>query len=377
MLDGNVVADLAREHGTPLYLYSGQTIRRRIAELRQALQSTGAPYRMYYAVKANRHAPVLQVIREARDLGIDTSSPREVALALSAGFQPDEISVTCSMPSNRDLRQYADHGVHLNLDTFSALRRWAATEGHSTHIGLRLDPGVALGYGDNPKLSYGNSKFGFALSAAQEAYAYAGQLGLVVDTLHLHVGWGLQQDISTHLADVLHQVAELAREMPTLTTLNVGGGLCWKQVAQDEPLSLASWSALLKTHLAPLGLRIACESGTYLVASSGLLVTEINTVEQRFGQPWLGVDCGHNVNVYAAHYQIPQEIIAVQHPGAAVAAHYVLAGNINEANDLFTRDCPLPQMSEGDLLAFFPAGAYGASMASDHCLKGLPGEYLV
>jgi len=377
LLDGKPLLDLALEHGTPLYVYSGKTIRRRLTELRDALQSTGAPYRMHYAMKANRFGPIMALVRREQDVGIDASSPREVALALQSGFRADEISVTCSMPSPKDLQQFAEFGVHLNLDTFSALKRWAATPGHNPRIGLRLDPGMALGYGDNPKLSYGNSKFGFSFDQAREAYAFAQEAGLVVDTLHIHVGWGLQQKIVGLLAQVFSQVAELARDLPQLETINIGGGLCWKQASQDMPLHISSWAELIKVHLAPLGLQIACESGTYVVASSGLLITEINTLEQRFQQPWVGVDCGHNVNVYAAHYSIPQEIIAVTQPTAEIAAHCVIAGNINEANDIFSRSSALPQLKEGDFLAFFPAGAYGASMASDHCLKGLPKECLI
>ncbi len=376
-LDGKPVLQLAKEHGTPLYLYSGKTIRRRLGELRAALQSTGAPYRMHYAIKANRFAPILALVRAEGDVGIDASSPREVALALESGFSPAEISVTCSMPSRKDLEKFAGFGVHLNLDTFSALRRWAATPGRNPRVGLRLDPGIALGYGDNPKLSYGNSKFGFSFAQAREAYAFAKQQGLVVDTLHIHVGWGLQQKIAGLLGQVFTQVAGLARDLPDLETINIGGGLCWKQASQDMPLAIGSWAELIQRHLAPLGLQIAIESGTFVVASSGLLITEINTLEQRFQQPWIGVDCGHNVNVYAAHYSIPQEIIAVSQPTADVAAHYVVAGNINEANDIFSRSCALPSVVEGDFLAFFPAGAYGASMASDHCLKGLPKEWLI
>jgi diaminopimelate decarboxylase len=73
--------------------------------------------------------------------------------------------------------------------------------------------------------------------------------------------------------------------------------------------------------LAPLGLQIAIESCTYGVAPSGLLVTEINKLESRFQQAWIGVDCGHNVNIYAAHYSIPQGIIAASQAIANIAAY--------------------------------------------------------
>jgi diaminopimelate decarboxylase len=371
------VAELAGTLGTPLYLYSAQTIRRRIAELRAALASTKAPFRLYYAVKANRFRPILDLIRREGDVGIDTSSPREVALALASGFKAEEISVTVSMPSNRDLADFAMAGVHLNLDTESALRRYAALSKGLRCIGLRVDPGIALGYGSNKKLSYSNSKFGFDLSRVTTVAALAKSLGLTVDTVHVHAGWGLQQSVHDGFEQVLKSVVKVARAIPTITTINVGGGLCWRQVASDQPLALSSWAELLQQHLTPLGVTIAVESGTYVVASGGLLLAEVNTVERRMGQPWLGIDAGHNTNVYAAHYNIPQEIIHATKPLDAPTVHYTVAGNINEANDIFAPAAPLPQVEEGDYVAFFPAGAYGASMASDHCLKGLPREHLI
>jgi diaminopimelate decarboxylase len=160
-LDGHGIAKLAAQHGTPLYVYSANTIRRRFRELRAALAATDAPFRIRYAMKANRFRPVLDAVRREGDIGIDASSPREVALALDAGFAPHEISATSVMPSNRDLAAYAAAGIHVNLDTYSALSRWAITPGRSPRLGLRVDPEVAAGYGEDTKLAYGGGKFGF------------------------------------------------------------------------------------------------------------------------------------------------------------------------------------------------------------------------
>jgi diaminopimelate decarboxylase len=117
-------------------------------------------------------------------------------------------------------------------------------------------------------------------------------------------------------------------------------------------------------------LKIACEPGTYAAASAGILVSEVNTVEGRRGGRWIGLDAGYNVNVYAAHYGIPHELISVSRPLDPPEQTYVVAGNINEAIDVFSRSAALPLVEEKDFLAFFPAGAYGASMASDHCMRG-------
>jgi diaminopimelate decarboxylase len=376
-LDGAPLADVARDHGTPVYAYGARTVRRRLGEIRDALRGTGAPFRVLYAIKACRFDPVLQVIRREGDVGIDASSPGEVACALAAGFAPDEISVTASMLSDRDLQRFVDQGVHLNLDTRSALRRWAAIPGRSRRVGLRVDPRVRVGWGDRPEFTYGDSKFGFDPGAALDAAAHATSLGLEVDQLHVHAGWGLQANAAPALAVAFARLAELSRAIPTVRVLNVGGGLGARYRPADQPLALEAWAALLREHLAPTGCTIACEQGTFVMATAGVLVAEVNTVEERRSGTWVGVDAGHNVNCFPALYGIPLTIAKVAEPLAPPTTTVHVAGNINEANDVFARAVHLPPLAEGDLVALYPTGAYGASMASEHCLRGLPAEVLV
>ena len=380
-LDDVDLAELAARHGTPLYVYGAATVRRRFAELRAALAATGLRSRIHYAMKANRHPGLLALVRGEGDLAIDACSPREVDAALACGFTPAEVSVTASMLSRRDLTAFAAQGVHLNLDSRSALRRWSETPGRLPRVGLRINPGVAVGWGDDPKLRYGDSKFGFDGDRVGEAVELATGLGLEVDTLHVHLGWGLQASAAPQIATLCARLAGWARQIPTVRVLNVGGGLCWKQRAEDRPLPLATWTALLAEHLGPVcrerDLTIACEPGTFVMAAAGVLLAEVNTVERRASGTWIGIDAGHNMNVYAAHYGIPLAIIAVARPQDPPTAPVHVAGNVNEANDVFARDLRLPELAEGDLLALWPAGAYGAAMASDHCMRGLPSELLI
>ena len=376
-LDGAPLADVAREHGTPVYAYGARTVRRRLGEIRDALRSAGVPFRALFAMKACRFGPLLQVIRSEGDVGIDASSPGEVEWALAAGFAPEQISVTASMLSDRDLQRFVRCQVHVNLDTRSALRRWAALPGRGRRVGLRVDPQVRVGWGDRPEFIYGESKFGFDPEAAIDAAAYAASLGLEVDQLHVHAGWGLQASAAPALAVAFARLAALARAIPSARVLNIGGGLGARYRPEDQPLSPAAWAALIREHLAPTGCTVACEQGTFVMATAGALVAEVNTVEERRSGTWVGVDAGHNVNCFPALYGIPLTIAKVAEPLAPPAAPVHVAGNINEANDVFARAVRLPPLAEGDLVAFYPAGAYGASMASEHCLRGLPAEVLV
>ena len=369
-LDGHPLLDLAREHGTPLYAYSRSQIRGQAASLRAALEGAGVPWRIYYALKANRFPPLVETLRDEGDVGIDACSPREVALALELGFAREQISVTASMLSNRDLDSFAESGVHLNLDSLSSLRRWGERVAPGTGVGLRLDPGVQVGYGGDPKLDYGNSKFGFYPDQLDRAAAAAAAAGLCVDTLHIHCGWGLQMGALPRFEWALRMLVGFARRLPGLEVVNVGGGLGARRRAEDAPLGEVAWAGALGELLGPLGVTVACEPGTLLVDRAGVLIAEVNTVEEKWGTRWVGVNAGHAVNLYAAHYGLPMEIAHVARPLVPAVSEYSVAGNINESNDVFAEDVWLPELREGDFLALLPAGAYGSSMASDHCLRG-------
>ena len=383
-IDGVAVGPLAKAHGTPLYVYGKATLARRFGELKAALDGTGRAYEIRFAMKSNRFGPVLDFVR-TQGVKVDCCSPRELQRALEHGFSPSELSLTAGMLSERDLQAVLASQVRPNLDTFSVLRRWAAVldaagvSGSGREIGLRINPEVAVGWGTEPKLAYGNSKFGFDQERVLEGAAFAKSLGLKVVEVHMHVGWGLQRSAAGTLREVFGRLAGFAKAIDTVTLVNVGGGLCWKHRSEDDPLPLATWAEIVRDALSglPESVGIACEPGTFITAAAGILVVEVNTIEARKSGTWIGVDAGHSVNVFAAHYGIPMAFIKVADPLAPDAQVVNIGGNINEANDVFARDRALPMVNEGELLALWPAGGYGSSMASDHCLRGQPGEVLV
>jgi diaminopimelate decarboxylase len=374
LLDGQPLSQLAHAHGTPLYAYSRRAALARLARLEAAL--AGLPHRVYYALKANRHPPLVRALLEA-GVGIDVCSPREIAYARDLGAGSHDLSFNAGMLSNRDLDVLSTDGCRVTLDSRSAILRFGERVRPGTHVGLRLDPGVDAGYGHDPKVVYGNGKFGVRHADLDDVVAAAQAAGLVIDTLHTHCGWGLQVDDRDRVDLAFARLAEAARRVPGVHTVNVGGGLGGRQRAEDTPLELGAWAEMLHRHFGPLGVTVACEPGTFLVAHAGVLIAEVTTVEQKGDIRWVGLDAGHNVNVYAAHYGIPMEIVPIERPDAACNTCTSVAGNLNEAGDVFSRDRMLPQLEEGELVALLPAGAYGATMASDHCLRGWAAEVCV
>ncbi len=373
-LDGVGLVELARARGTPLYVYGTDTIRRQLQRLREVLPSR---HRIFYAMKANRFGPVLEVIRSEGDIGIDACSPGEVQRALAAGFRAEQLSFNAGMLSNRDLDTLVATNVHVTLDAFSALERFAQRARRGVTIGVRINPDVALGWGGSAKLAYGKSKFGLDQEALPRFVARASALGVGIDALHVHLGWGLPASAAADFERVVRTLVGLAQQVPTVQWLNVGGGLAPRFRAEDEQLSVETWGDILRRSLAGTDLGVACEPGTFVTATAGVLLCEVTTVEHRRDATWIGLDAGHNVNVYAAHYGIPLAVVPLRAPLDAPDAWPLplhVAGNINEANDVFARDVALPRIAEGDLVALLPAGAYGSSMASEHCLRPMAAE---
>ena len=369
-IGGATVESLARAHATPLYVYHGAQVLERLRELRAALAGAGLVERIYYALKANRFAPLVDVLRQEGGVGIDACSPREVAFALEAGFSPAEISVTASCLTLRDLTFLAESGCHLNLDTVPAIQRYAALRPRENRIGLRVDAGIETGYGVNEKTSYARGKLGLLPQDFDEALRVATGQGLSVDTVHTHLGWGLRATDDADVARAFALVAGLAERVPGLATINVGGGLGGRLLEGDAPLEPRRWAQLIADAFGHLGVTIACEPGTFLVAEAGALVVEVASVWQKNGVHWVGVDANFGTNVYAAHYGLPLEMIVARAPLGDATRTYSIAGNVNESGDVFARDRALPAVEAGDLLVLFPAGAYGSSMSSDHCLRG-------
>ncbi len=375
---GNIpVEALADKYGTPLYVYHAGDVRNKLQTLRHALDSHGLTSRIYYALKANRFAPLVAVLRADGNIGIDACSPREVQHALDAGFSPSEISVTASCLTRRDLAFFASSGCHLNLDTLSAIDRYAALSPTCSRIGIRIDTGVEIGYGINDKTSYSGGKLGLLPDDLDEAIQLATKGGLIVDTIHTHLGWGLRASDEAHVSRAFQRIADLALNIPDLTEINVGGGLGGKLIGSDEPLEPDRWAHLIAQACGHLPVTIACEPGTFLVAEAGALIVEVASTWDKLGTHWAGIDANFGTNLYPAHYSLPLEIISARDPLADADRVYSIAGNVNEAGDVFARDRSLPVLVEGEFLVLFPVGAYGSSMASDHCLRGNLTEVLI
>ncbi len=378
-LNGADLEALAREHGSPLFVYDLARPVENMRTLQAALTRAGVPFVTRFALKSCPDPRILAVLRGMGEpgspsaVGIDACSPGEVLHALANGWEPDEISHTGTNVSDRDLDVLLAHPIRLNLDGVSQLERVGRRAPGRT-VGMRINPGAGAGYTEH--LAYAGerpTKFGVTEDRLDDAIAAARRYGLVVDTLHFHAGSGwLGQQLDGFEAALTRATWFLDRLLDAgfpIREVNVGGGL--GRIARDGeiPVDLDAYARTIHRHLEPYGVTAAFEPGDFVVKDAGVLLGEVVTVERRGGTTFVGLDIGWNVNCAYFIYRYAQEVLPVRDPLRERTQVVTIAGHINEAGDVFAEDYPFPDVAEGEVVAILNAGGYLQAMSMTHCLR--------
>jgi len=379
-LPRELLVELARAHGTPLYVYDAATVRARCAELRARFDV------VRYAQKANNNPALLALLR-TEGCRVDAVSAGEVELALAAGFRAEEIVFTSDLFDRAALAIVARERVPVNLGSRDMLAQFAALDAGRA-LTLRINPG--FGSGHAPAVTTGgvHSKHGIWHGELELAVAEAEALGLSVTGLHVHVGSGATAEGLSAAATAMRRLAP--RAGPALARLSAGGGIPVPYRAGEARPDLdalaRTWRAVereLEAELArPLELEI--EPGRYLVAECGVLVSEVRATKRSGPFEFALLDAGFHNLVRPVLYGAWHELSALTCPTDAALVPQVVAGPLCESADVFTQDAEgrlvprlLPRLAVGDLVAFHDTGAYGASMASHYNAQPLAAEVLV
>ncbi len=378
---GRRVEDLAEQFGTPSFYYNGRRIVANVQRLHNALTGAGLEGRfaVKYAMKANRFAPLLSHLRASGLVGIDACSPNEVEHAIACGFAAEDISFTAGSLSDRDLQRLSRiRGLAMTCDSMSVIRRWGAL-GPGREIGIRVNPALGISRAQNDKLRYSGTnttKFGIYREQFAEAVALAGQYGLRIKKIHFHTGCGYLTPQLDLWDAIIDSCLWFVDQLDTVEIVNVGGGLGVPHVAEDAPLDLNRWAAILARHFRGRGQRVEIEPGDYIAKDCGIMLLTVNTVEKKLETVFVGVDAGFNLAVEPAVYGLPfQPLPARLLPGEKRTVSIV--GNINEALDVWYAGIAMPPLTEGMTLALINAGAYSSAMASNHCMRGDFKEFLL
>jgi diaminopimelate decarboxylase len=378
---GRDAESVARQHGTPVYVHDLVRVREQVRALQGAMRDAGIRGLVRLALKAQREPELLAFVRTLGDpgssgaVGLDVCSPGEVRWAIDHGWSPAEISYTGTNLSEGDLDELLPTGIHLNLDLISQIERVGRRAPGST-IGIRVNPRVGASHGGGVETPYTGvrpTKFGIFPERLEQALAAARRHRLTIDTVHIHVGDGFLNEGLPVFERSVERLAEMTRFLVTegcpIVEINTGGGLGVPQRAGERALDVGAWAAILTRHLGPFGVVVSAEPGDFLVKEAAVHLAEVVTLEERDEVLFAGLDSGWNVMCEHFVYGSLLDLVLCRAADAEPDREVTVGGNINEGDDLFAEDVPLPALREGDILAAINVGSYNASMTGEHCLR--------
>jgi len=375
-LSPETLSALAKRFGTPLYVYHAEKIEAQWNKLTTAFAQTNTVF--FYACKALTN---INIIRYIKSLGanIDCSSINEVKLALHAGFLPKQILYTSNGIHFSEIEEAKNLGVIINIDSLSNLKKWGEKWGGTYPVGLRLRPNIMAG--GNLKISTGHdrSKFGIPVEQFPEILSLVAQYKLSVQDLHIHTGSEIK-DVEVFVKGI-EVVLQMVPHFEDLKAIDLGGGFKVPYYEGDDETDMQLLAervtSLFANHPNSRGrnFEIWFEPGKYLVSESGYLVTEVNVLKPTANVLFAGVNSGFNHLVRPMFYDAFHRIENITNIDGAPKT-YTIVGNICET-DTFASDRQIAEISEGDLLVFYNAGAYGFEMASNFNSRLKPAEVLV
>lgn len=382
-LNATHLLPLAQRYSGPFWAYDAAIIQQRIAQLSQFDV-------VRFAQKACSNIHILRLMRQA-GVKVDSVSLGEIERALAAGFEPggEDIVFTADLLDLPTLQRVAELQVPVNAGSVDMLHQLGArSPGHK--VWLRINPGFGHGHSQKTNTGGENSKHGIWYGDLPLALAAIQQHGLQLMGLHMHIGSGVDYAHLQQVCDAMvDQVIAFGQD---LSAISAGGGLSvpyhFGEEAIDTDHYFGLWSRARDRIADHLGhpVKLEIEPGRFLVAESGVLVSQVRAVKAMGSRHFVLVDAGFSDLMRPAMYGSYHHISVLPADGStpeAVTQESVVAGPLCESGDVFTQQeggkvetRALPAVQPGDYLVFHDTGAYGASMSSNYNSRPLIPEVL-
>ena len=373
---------LAREHGTPLYVYDEATVRQRAAEYVAAMGAAGS---VLYSAKAFASPLFLRIVAE-EGLGLDVVSAGELHLALKSGFPQDRIHFLGNNKSRQDVEAAYQAGATIVIDgeyEFELLRE-VVPEGRRTPVMLRLSPGVKPDTHEHISTGQLDSKFGFSIESGAARRAVEKALGhprLDLIGLHSHIGsqifgLGAYEHAMGIMLDLLVELKDDLGFEPR--KLVAGGGIGIAYTRNDDPPTPREFVEVIHRALlagcAQRGLNVpqlVVEPGRSIAGPAGIALYTVGSIKDIPGvRRYVAVDGGMGDNIRPKLYGARYEAYLASDPDRATDGKVTIAGKYCESTDILITDIEMPPLEPGDTIAVPAAGAYCLAMASNY--NGMP-----
>jgi len=393
-IGGCDVVDLAREFGTPLFIYDEQTLRDQCRAYRAAFGARSDLFEIVYASKAFSCRAMAQLVAQ-EGLSIDVATGGELAAALAGGFPPERIYFHGNNKSVAEIEAGLDAGIgHFVVDSFEEIERLeaaAAARGRSQEVLVRVTPGVRPNTHDFIQTGQQDSKFGFGLSdglAHQAVRRLKDAPHLELVGVHAHIGSQIfELDSYQREVEVLFvAISEWRRDFGfECRIFNIGGGLGIRYTSADRPSSITEFAEIAvsavragaEKHGMPMP-RLFVEPGRSIAGKAAVTAYTVGTVKVIPGvRTYVAVDGGMSDNLRPMLYDSKYEALLANKVEEEPTDVVTIAGKHCESGDVLVRDVHIASPEPGDILVTPSTGAYGYAMANNYNAQPRPAVVLV
>lgn len=365
-------------YGSPLYIYDANILRETINDITQSIPY---PYTQFqFASVTNGNVSLLQIFRDS-EWGLHANTPGDVFLGLKAGFSPEKIVYSGSNLNAKEFTELLDWGVTtFNLDSVAQLQlfcdiyidKFAKFSEKSTaeikpKLGLRLNL---------PKLT-GESRIGVRPEEFSQAIKITNSAGLKLNGLHFYRGTGTNS--TKAFTQVIETILGTCQLLPDWEYLDFGGGFGYPYHHNGVAFDWQTFGRELTAALEKIGkkIKLIIEPGRAVIASSGTILTKVISVKWQEDKQIVGVDTTvANLSVPSVHGGY-REIVSFQEKNKSDLYLTNVCGNTTYSRDYLGKNCQLPMLKSGDILAILDTGAYGYAMSSHFLHRPRPAEVLL
>jgi diaminopimelate decarboxylase len=370
-LELELAQELLQVYGSPLYVYNGDILRQTISYITKAISYPHTKF--HFASVTNGNIALLKIFKNA-GWGLHANTPGDIYLGLNAGFYAGDIVYSGSNLNWEEMEQVLGWGVTtLNLDSISQLRlccevflfraKTQRSKDAKLNIGLRLNVSE-------------DSRIGVSSADFDEAVSITSAAGLKVTGLHFYRGTGT--NATTAFTDVIDAILAIAKKLPDWQYLDFGGGFGYPYHHHGLAFDWEVFGNELSTRISNLdkNINLVIEPGRSAIAGCGTLLVKVVSVKWQGEKQIIGVDSTiANIAVISVHGGY-REIITLKN---STSEKYLtdVCGNTTYSRDYLGKNCQLPALEIGDIIAILDVGAYGYAMSSHFLHRPRPAEVLL
>ncbi|MBN1353156.1 MAG: diaminopimelate decarboxylase [Candidatus Omnitrophica bacterium] len=372
------VSDIAAKVGTPLYVYSRNTLLDHYAKIKEAFASV-SPL-ICFSVKSNSNLSVLRALVKA-GAGVDIVSGGELYRAKLAGAPPERV-VYAGVGKRRDeIMDAIRYGIlFFNVESeeeLTLVNACAASLGKKVNVAVRINPDVDVSTHDYIKTGKGQTKFGVNFDTAKRIFRSSWKYrNIAIRGVHIHIGSQIlnPQPFRRAIKKVL---GFLDKNSLLVEYLNIGGGM-GVVYSLEKPQTATGFAGKILPLVRKSNLKLILEPGRFIAANSGILVTMVLFRKKNGQKRFIIVDGAMNDLIRPSLYEAYHEILPVTKPRRrASVARYDIVGPVCETGDFLAKNRKMTEPASGDLLAVMGSGAYGYSMSSNYNSRPRAAEVIV